>query len=76
MIGLKTFSEFFRDFTDSYIVIGGAACEAADTSIPREYFNMVRSVSGCRMKYKQKPPLSSPGLIVYRVFIPWSGNDT
>ncbi|MDZ7772841.1 MAG: hypothetical protein U5K31_08900 [Balneolaceae bacterium] len=27
MIGLKTFTEFFKDFTDSYIVIGGAACE-------------------------------------------------
>lgn len=27
MIGLKRFSEFFKDFTDSYIVIGGAACE-------------------------------------------------
>lgn len=27
MIGLKKFTEFFKDFTDSYIVIGGAACE-------------------------------------------------
>jgi hypothetical protein len=26
MIGLKLFSEFFKDFTDCYIVIGGAAC--------------------------------------------------
>jgi len=26
LIGLYTFSEFFKDFTDSYIIIGGAAC--------------------------------------------------
>ncbi|HYX07351.1 MAG TPA: hypothetical protein VE912_11515 [Bacteroidales bacterium] len=27
MIGLKKFTESFKNFTDSYIVIGGAACE-------------------------------------------------
>jgi hypothetical protein len=27
MIGLKKFTNFFKDFTDSYIIIGGAACE-------------------------------------------------
>ena len=27
MIGLDTFSEYFKDFTDCYIVIGGAACD-------------------------------------------------
>lgn len=27
MIGLNTFKEFFKKYTDSYIVIGGAACE-------------------------------------------------
>lgn len=27
MIGLRTFSNFFKDFNDSYIVIGGAACD-------------------------------------------------
>lgn len=27
MIGLKKFTEAFKNFTDSYIVIGGAACE-------------------------------------------------
>lgn len=27
MRGLKTFSNFFKDFNDSYIVIGGAACD-------------------------------------------------
>jgi len=27
MIGLKKFTDFFKDFTDSYIIIGGAACE-------------------------------------------------
>lgn len=27
MIGLDTFSEFFKDYTDCYIVIGGAACD-------------------------------------------------
>ena len=27
MIGLNRFSEYFKDFTDCYIVIGGAACD-------------------------------------------------
>ena len=27
MIGLNSFSEYFKDFTDCYIVIGGAACD-------------------------------------------------
>lgn len=27
MIGLKKFTDFFKNFTDSYIIIGGAACE-------------------------------------------------
>ena len=27
MIGLKKFTDYFKDFTDCYIIIGGAACE-------------------------------------------------
>jgi hypothetical protein len=27
VIGLDTFREYFKDYTDSYIIIGGTACD-------------------------------------------------
>ena len=27
MIGLKVFKEYFRDYTQQYVLIGGAACD-------------------------------------------------
>jgi hypothetical protein len=30
--GIEKFQEFFRDYTDSYIIIGGTACDIIEES--------------------------------------------